>query len=363
MSPSDERNLRQSRDALTIDFAIRIGFVALLGYWSARILAPLMAILLWSSVLAVALYPLYDRLAQRVGPRPASAIVTLLCLVIVAGPLTWLGLGMVNGIRLLTASAGGGDLALPLPPDKVKNWPIVGNHLYQFWSLAANNLQAALAELLPLLKHIGQSLFETGQGALVSLIELLLSIILAAFMLVRGPLLVAELNAFLECVLSRRGKDLVKLAGATIRNVSRGIVGVSILQALLAGAGFLVAGIPAAGLLAFVTLVLGIIQIGPTLLFLPIIIWAWTAMDGVQALAFTAYMVPVALVDNVLKPLLMSRGLNTPLPVVMMGVIGGTLSQGMLGLFFGPVVLSVAWAILMAWVHGHAENPDEQTPL
>ena len=144
------------------------------------------------------------------------------------------------------------------------------------------------------------------------------------------------------------------LAGATIRSVSRGVVGIALLQSLLAGAGFLVAGIPAAGVLAFVALLLSIVQIGPAILFLPIIIWSWTAMDTTKARIFTAYMVPVGLIDNVLRPVLMARGLATPMPVIVIGVIGGTIALGIVGSFFGPIVLSVAWVVLAAWLQEKA---------
>ena len=102
-------------------------------------------------------------------------------------------------------------------------------------------------------------------------------------------------------MLSQRGKELVQLAGATIRNVSRGVIGIALLQAVLGGAGFLAAGIPAASVLAFVALLLGILQIGPAILFVPIVVWSWTVMETMHALIFTAYMVPVGLIDNVLN--------------------------------------------------------------
>ncbi len=143
---------------------------------------------------------------------------------------------------------------------------------------------------------------------------------------------------------------MLKLAGSTVRNVSRGVVGIALVQSFLAGLGFLAAGVPAAGFLSFLALVLAIIQIGPTILFIPIVVWSWTSMETANALMFTAYMVPVSLVDNVLRPLVMARGLTTPMPVILIGVVGGTLGYGISGLFLGPVVLAVTWALLVAWV-------------
>jgi predicted PurR-regulated permease PerM len=122
------------------------------------------------------------------------------------------------------------------------------------------------------------------------------------------------------------------------------------LQALLAGIGLKAAGVPGASLIAFFVLILGIIQIGPSVILIPVIIWSWITMETTTALIFTAYMVPVNLVDNILRPILMSRGLRTPMLVIFVGAIGGTLSNGIIGLFVGPIVLAVAWDLLVTWV-------------
>jgi len=348
----DQDPARTTLSATTIDLAIRLGFIGLLGYFSFHVIAPFLRIGLWSAVLAVALYPLFDWLAGRLTPRLAAALVALLCLIIVVGPVTWLGFGMIGGVRSLLTLLEAGQPAIPLPSESVKGWPLVGERLHQMWSLAATNIKVALTEVAPMLKPVGGKLLDIAQGVFLGLLELLVSIVVAGCLFTRGPQLVDALSAFLGRVLSHRGKELVQLAGATIRNVSRGVVGIALLQALLAGAGFLAAGIPAAGVLTFVALVLGIVQIGPGILFIPIVVWSWTAMETTHALIFTAYMIPIGLIDNVLKPFLMARGLVTPMPVIMVGVIGGTIAYGIVGLFFGPIVLSVAWAVMVAWVRG-----------
>lgn len=341
--------------AITIDLAIRLGFIGLLGYWSFRVIAPFLTIALWSAILAVALYPMFEWLAERVNPRLAASVLSLLCLIVVIGPVTWLALGMISGVHFLVAALDTGQLSIPVPPDSVKDWPIIGERLHQKWNSAANNAQLALAEMMPMLKPVGSKALEVGQSGLYFLLEFLLAIVIAGFLFTRGPQLVDALSAFLDRVLSRRGTDLVRVAGVTIRNVARGVIGISLLQALLAGMGLLIAGIPAAGVLAFVILLLGIFQIGPAFVLIPTVIWAWTAMGTSQALIFTAYMIPVGLVDNVLKPVLMSRGLTMPMPVIIIGVIGGTVAYGIVGLFFGPIILSVTWAVLITWMR--EDNP------
>ena len=223
----------------TIDFAIRLGFIALLGYWSFRVIAPFLTIGLWSAILAVALYPVFDWLARWLSPRAAALLVTLLCFMVVVGPLTWLALGMIGGVSSLVKDIDTGQLTFPLPPEAVKGWPIIGERLHQLWQLAATNMKEALAEVAPMLKPAGGQLLVFAQGALFGLIELLVAIIIAGFLFTRGPMLVDVLSAFVSRALSHRGKELVQLAGATIRNVSRGVVGIALLQSLLAGAGFL----------------------------------------------------------------------------------------------------------------------------
>ena len=114
----------------TIDFAIRLSFIALLGYWSFRVIAPFLTIGLWSAILAVALYPVFDWLARRLSPRAAALLVTLLCLMVVVGPLTWLALGMIGGVSSLAREIDIGQLTFPLPPEAVRGWPIIGERLH-----------------------------------------------------------------------------------------------------------------------------------------------------------------------------------------------------------------------------------------
>ena len=362
MTEFDNDPLRTRFSTSTIDLAIRLGFLCLVGYWSLRVIAPFLTILLWSAILTVALYPVFDWLARWFGrPGLAAALVTALCLIIIVGPVAWLGFGLIGAIGSLMKALDAGQLTIPLPADSVKAWPLVGERLYSIWSLAATNLKAALIELAPQLTPVGGKLLDVAQSAFLGLLELLVSIVIAGCLFTRGPQFVDAFGAFLSRVLSYHGKETVQLVGATIRNVSRGVVGVALLQSILAGIGFLAADIPSASVFAFLTLLLSISQIGPAVLLIPITIWSWTTMDAKYALLFTAYMIPVGLIDNVLRPLLMARGLTTPMPIIMIGVIGGTIAYGIVGLFFGPMVLSVAWTVMVAWVWGENNQPELQS--
>jgi predicted PurR-regulated permease PerM len=363
MARKDEISGPASLSVTITDAAIRLGLLAVLCYWSLKVMAPFLTIALWSAILTVALYPLFAWLARRLRRRwLAATLITLLCLVIVVGPVTWLGFSLIGSVGSLAGQLNAGQLPVPLPAETVKGWPLIGEHVYRLWTLAATNMKAALVEMAPHLRPIGAKLVGIAQGLGVGLLQFVASIVVAGFLFSPGPRLLDALRLVLHRVLSDRGEEAMQLAGATIRNVSRGVIGIALLQSLLAGAGFLAAGFPAAGFLAFVALLLGIIQIGPGVLLIPIAAWSWTAMETMNALIFTIYMVSVGLMDNVLRPILMARGLSTPMPVIMLGVIGGTIAYGIVGLFLGPIVLSVAWALIGAWVRDRDVAAEKTAP-
>jgi predicted PurR-regulated permease PerM len=344
-----------SRDDLTatwVELSIRIGVLVLLLYWTFTLVRPFVTIAIWSAVLTVALYPVYDWMVGQLGGRRrlAAVVLTLLSLLIVIGPTTWLVLGLVDGVQSLTERLEPSALTLPHPPVTIKSWPLIGESIYQFWDLASRNLGAALGMVVPQLRPLGSAMLVVAAEAGSGMIQFFVAIIVAGFLFSPAPLLLDTVRRFSRRVASGRGEEFVRLAGATIRSVSRGVIGISVLQALLAGVGLLVAGIPGASVLTFAILILGIIQIGPSLVIVPLIIWVWFSMETSAAVLFTAYMVPVNLLDNILRPLVMGHGLSTPMPIILLGVIGGTISYGITGLFLGPIVLAVFWELLSAWL-------------
>ena len=329
---------------------IRIICLGLLGYWSLILVRPFLTIIVWSIIIAVALYPVFDWLSARLyGHRTLAAVtITVFSLFVILGPATWLGVSLAASIQTLMARFGDGTLVIPPPPEAIKAWPVIGDKAYESWQLASTNLRGLLIEAAPQLKPLG-SIFLNAAGSVgVNLLKFILAAAIAGFLLIPGPALVQSSKNILGRVAGARGDEFVDLAGATIRNVSRGIIGIAILQALLAGIGLLFAGVPAAGLLSFLVLLLVILQIGPSFVLIPLIFWSWFRMDTAMAVLFTLYMVPVNLLDNLLRPLV-AKGLNTPMPVILIGVVGGTLVHGMIGIFVGPIVLSIAWQLLVVW--------------
>lgn len=342
-----------------IQLVIRLGLLALLIAWTFFLIRPFVTILAWAFVLAVALNPVFILLAKILGGRPklAAAILTAVNLCIVIGPAAWLGLGAVEGITDFAGQLIAGELAVPSPPEGIKSWPLVGPQLYAFWDQASTNLRVVLHQIAPSLKPFAGALLGLAGDAGVGAIKFLLSVAAAGLIFPYGPQLVAAGRGFLSRIAPEQSEHFLDLAGATIRAVSQGVIGIAVIQALLAGVGFRLAGIPIAGLLAFLVLLLSIVQIGAAIVMLPVIIWIWTDKDFTTALLLTTFLGVVSVLDNVLKPLVMGRGLTTPTLVILIGVIGGTLAHGILGLFIGPIILSVAWELAVAWIRTNRPAP------
>jgi predicted PurR-regulated permease PerM len=335
-----------------IQIAIRLGLLAFLIYWSFILLRPFIPILVWSVVLSVALYPVYDWLSAHLGhrPRTAAIITTMVVLAVFLGPATWLGLGLVDGLRSISDQLTSGDLGIPSPPDGIRDWPVIGAPLYNIWEMASENLDGAFRQIAPHLKPLAGPVLAIAGSAGTGTLKFIASVLIAGFLFPSGPKHVAAVRKVLTRIVPQRSADFLALTGATIRTVAQGVIGIAVLQSLLAGVGLKIAGVPHAGVLAFAVLVLGIVQIGSAPILIPAIIWIWTVKDVGSAVLITIYLVLVGISDNVLRPLLMGRGLSTPVLVIFIGVLGGTLAHGIVGLFVGPIVLSVAWELMMAWV-------------
>jgi predicted PurR-regulated permease PerM len=347
-----------------IQIAIRLGLLAFLIYWSFVLLRPFIPILVWSVVLSVALYPVYDWLSAHLGQRPrtAAAITTIIVLAVFLGPATWLGLGLVDGLRSISDQLTSGDVGIPSPPDSVRDWPVIGAPLYDTWEMASENLDAAFRQIAPHLKPLAGPILAIAGSAGTGTLKFIAAVLIAGFLFPSGPKHVEAVKNVLTRIVPQRSADFLALAGATIRTVAQGVIGIAVLQSLLAGIGLKIAGVPHAGVLAFAVLVLGIVQIGSAPILLPVIVWIWTVKDVGTAVLITIYLILVGISDNALRPFLMGRGLSTPVLVIFIGVLGGTLAHGIVGLFVGPIVLSVAWQLMMAWVSGEGTVSDRAIP-
>lgn len=331
---------------------VRFGVVGLFAYWSLTLIAPFAIIGVWAAILAVAQYPLYRKLQNLLGGRGtlAAALITLINLSLIIGPLSALIFSSLDGAQVLFGKFKGGEALMPAPPASVRDWPVVGERIYTAWSLASSNLEAAINRFQPALLHAGSKAISVLASIGLGFVGFIASVIITGF-LFRPGLKIAEFtNVFAHRIAGERGQGFVRLATATIRNVARGVIGVAFIQTLLCALVLKLFAVPVAGLIAFSVLILCIVQIGPAPVFLPLILWGWMTMEFQSALLMTLLIVPIGLIDNIMKPILVARGLSTPMLVILVGVLGGTLAYGLIGLFLGPIVLSVFYDLLTVWI-------------
>ncbi len=343
-----------------LDAALRIGLIALLVYACSRIMLPFIGVLIWSGIIAVMLYPLHIRLAARVGNRWSAVIMGAVGVAFLLVPLVIAATSIGSSILTLVSGLRNHTLVISPPPPRLAELPLVGRKLSDAWSLVATNTPAAIAQYGDMLKKPVAWAASFAGGLAAGVLAFALSFGIAAVLVAYARSCADFAQALFTRVTgsAARATRLVSLTAATIRGVAQGIVGVAIIQSLILGVGFFTIGIPGAGVLTLLALILGIVQVPAILLVLPAIGYVFSIHDTTPAIVFAIYMLIGGLADNVLKPLMLGRGLEVPMPVIFLGVIGGMVVDGLLGLFVGPVVLAVGYMLFIEWVR----QPTGETP-
>jgi predicted PurR-regulated permease PerM len=350
MIDTEKGRLELSR--FTVDMAVRLALIAGVVYVSFLLLRPIAPVLLWAIILAVAVFPLYALLRRRLGLPAwlAATLLSFLLLILLLAPVVLLSISAIETLDSYARLLLQGHRILPPPPESVRDWPLIGDRLYELWRGATSDSQAFLTSHVGQIASLGRWIGEIAAGVAVEVLQFALAIAVAGVLLGYSERLTVAVAGLAGRIADARGRHFVEIAGATIRNVSQGVIGVALLQSALLGLGMLVAHVPFAGAVTFACLVLAIVQVGPNVIMIPVIIWMWIAMPALQAALFTLYSAPVLLMDNVLRPILMARGLQTPMAIILVGVICGTLVGGLIGLFVGPVVLAVSYDLLTIWM-------------
>lgn len=335
----------------SVQLAVRLGVLAWLLHQSYRAIQPLLEPLIWGGLIAIATRPLHARFSKALGNRDglAATLFGLFIALVFLVPLTLLTSSLVRGVRRLTTAYNEGTLALPKPPADIAELPLVGQTLASTWHQAAQNPEAALEKYKPQLDRLRDGVTDGVAAAGVQLLGLLLAIGIAVFILAKTEGAIRAVRSVMNKLAPTRGAAIQALCGQTIRSVAQGIVGIAFIQAALAGVGFVVFGMPAPGIFAFLILVLAICQLPPAIVLLPLSVYAFSKGDTVMATIFLVWNIFVSLIDNVLRPLLLGRGVDVPMLVILVGAIGGLIARGIMGLFLGPVILAVTYTLLVEW--------------
>jgi len=354
-------SLDQSVDPKALQAVVRIGMLALITFICVQIFKPFAPLMMWALVLAVTLYPVALKMTPRLGSlRRASVALVILGLLILGLPTIFLGVSFSEHVNDLYNGFKAGTLNVQPPKASVKEWPFIGERVFLVWQEASDNLPAAVKHYADTVRSVLRGFLGMAGSTLATAGLFMAAMIIAGIMIAYGPSADQAMRRIARAFAGAdRGDHLHELSVATIRSVALGVVGVAFIQSLLLGVGFLIAGMPAAGLLALLVLIMGILQLPALLLTIPAIAWMWGAGDGgtVFNAVLSIYIIVAGLSDQVLKPILLGRGVDVPMPVVLIGALGGMVSLGLLGLFVGAVILSVGYRVFMAWVDSENSEP------
>jgi predicted PurR-regulated permease PerM len=317
------------------------------------VLWPFLSAFLWAVVLCFSSWPIYRRFLELVGGRRtlAAMLMTLAMILVVLVPVVIIGTTLADNVKELTAAARHSfEAGPPAPPAWLAKVPLVGEQATAYWqSLAADTekLSAASRRFIePLSAWLLKITLALGGG----LLELTLSIFIAFFLFRDGLSAAERLTTGVERIGGARGRHLLSVAGNTVRGVVYGILGTALVQAVMAGIGFLIAGVPGAGLLAVLTFFLSVVPVGPPLIWLPAALWLFHQGSPGLGIFMLVWGVAVSSVDNVVKPWFISQGSDMPFILIFLGVLGGALAFGFIGVFLGPTLLAVGFRMVEEWV-------------
>jgi len=339
------------------DVSINVGLFILLAATCFFILRPFLPLILWGIIIAIAAHPGYRRVKKLLGGRRtlAAVVSTVFLFALLILPVILLTGSLVDGIQSLVGRLKEGTPIIPPPPPRIATWPIVGVPLNNGWQLASNNLAAVLQNYAPQIKAIIPKLLLMSAGIGLTVLQGVLSILVSGFLLANAEGGAKVARSLANRLFRDKGSEYAELAGATIRSVTTGIIGVALIQTVFAAIGFLVVGMPAAGLWGMIFLFAAVLQLGVVVL-VPALIYVFAIASTTKAMIFLVWCVIVGTMDNVLKPLLLGRGVAVPMVVVFLGVVGGFAAMGAIGLFLGAIVLAVGYKLFLAWLEDSVHN-------
>jgi predicted PurR-regulated permease PerM len=330
--------------------------LSLLLFGCVLVLGPFVSALLWGIVLSVSTWPAYCRLLKLSGNRRtlASALMMLGMIFVFLLPFIIVGLTLADNVsELSTALRRWVEAGPPDPPGWLGKIPVVGDKAVTFWESLASDTGEILEKSKEWLQPLSAWLLKGGLTFGRGLLELALSILIAFFLFRDGLSAAERLNTAVGRIAGARGQRLLLLAGKTIRGVVYGILGTALVQAILAGIGFFIAGVPGAALLALLTFFFSVIPVvGTGLVWIPVACWLFHQGTSGWGIFMIIWGLGVGNVDNFVKPWLISQGSEMPFILIFFGVIGGALTFGFIGVFLGPTLLAVGYRLVGEWVAG-----------
>ncbi len=338
-----------------MDMFIKFGMLLALASFCYTIFSPFLNLMLWGGILAVVIYPFHQRLAKRLGDKQGRTATLLIIfgIMLLVLPTVMMVSSMADNIGSLVERVTHNTLEVPAPSSSIANIPFIGHKIYDVWLKASTDLPSLIKSLQPHLGEVTKQVIHTLASISGSLLMSMFSFIIAGIIMAYGRAGAQSSVRIATRIAGRkRGAKLINICSSTIRAVALGVIGVAFIQALLVGTVMTFAGIPLVGILFILALILGIAQIPVLLVTGPAIAYLWMTGDNgtLGNIIYTALLIVAGMVDNVLKPILLGRGVDAPMPVVLIGALGGMAMNGILGMFIGATLLSIGYRIFMAWV-------------
>ena len=340
------------KDNISITATLRLLVILLMIAWCFFIVRPFLMIILWAIILAVAIFPLYSRWMKKFANKKKTGAVlfSLIAALILFTPMYFMVGSVVENTKLTVSQIKDQSLQIPQPDLSVKEWPVIGEKLYEEWDKLSKNASEFAVVHKDIILERGRGMLTSISGFIGSLIAFIISFLIAIVFMYNSDSGYNVSKKFVNKLIGDQSEEILHMSRDTIRSVVKGILLVALIQAVLAFIGFKAIGLPAAGIFALVILILAIVQIPTILVMIPAIIIVFSTSETTPAVIFTIYCVLVGLSDNILKPMLLGKGLQTPMIIILIGTIGGMLLHGIIGLFVGAVVLAVMHRIYMYWI-------------
>ena len=361
--PNNAGGRRQDLTRVTL----AVLFIGGLLVASILVIRPFLPAIVWALTLVLATWPLLLWVQRRTGNRRwlAVLVMTLVLLLVVIVPL-WLAIdtivGNLDDIGGLVQTVL--SLRIPPPPHWLAGVPVFGERLVEGWQrIGSSGVNELAPRLYPYAGALTQWIASAAGSLGAMFLHFLLTTAIAAVMYAGGEKAAATAIRFGRRLAGERGEMAVRLAGQAIRSVALGVVVTAVTQSVIAGIGMAVVGLPFTAVLTALIFLLCLVQLGPGLVMIPAVIWMYYVGDTGWATVLLAFTLVAATIDQFIRPVLIRRGADLPMLLILAGVIGGVIAFGILGIFIGPTVLAVAYTLLNAWLEeGERQESPAATP-
>ena len=343
----------------SIESYVKTALVFLIIYLCFMIFKPFLLPVVWGIIIAVAIYPLHVKLTRLVKKTGlSSVIITVVFLAIIIVPSISFSSALVDSIRELTSGVEEGTLVIPPPPDNVAEWPLIGEKIHASWQAYSDNFVEAIQKYQEPLKNLGGKFIGFLKSFAGSLLVFILAIILSGVFLNSSERSYKFINTLFTALIGEKGPEMVENSKKTISSVVTGVLGTAVIQTAILAIALFVFKVPGAPVITLIVLFFAIAQLPPILVMLPIIIYMFSQLTGLQATIFTIWAIIGSASDSFIKPMLLGRGMKIPMLIILIGAIGGMMLMGIIGLFIGAVILALGYQLFQLWIQDKKELPE-----